>query len=80
MKRKFHTPEQIVKSTSIVNVKAYKSNSLQALTTTRPAGLEPATYGLERRWWAVVSPCTKSINNGHKKTYEINRRSAEDQP
>jgi hypothetical protein len=39
----------IVKRSDIENVKLCKSNDLQDLSAPRPAGLEPATYGLEIR-------------------------------
>jgi hypothetical protein len=51
---------EIVRSTSVANVKACKTISLQALTKARPTGLESANCGLERRWCAVVSPCSES--------------------
>ncbi len=40
---------EIVKRSDIENVKLCKSNDLQHLHSTRPAGFEPATYGLEIR-------------------------------
>ena len=47
-----------------------------------PRITQAATNGLERLWWAVVSLCAKSINDGHEKTYvdqpKINRRPTED--
>ena len=40
---------KVCKTKDLKTATPCKTNKLQALTTTRPAGLEPATYGLEIR-------------------------------